>query len=139
MNSTKGFTIVEIAVVIVIVSVLASLVALGFNRTLADSRNDSAKHKLSVLVNALNKYYNANGEYPTCAQLVPPKTTQDVASLLQGIDPATVTRHGALDGTNSLTCGTTANKTTFAYNPATASFTLRYQEDGTDAVVILTN
>lgn len=138
MKRREGFTVVEITVLVVIVAALSTLVVIGFNRTLTNSRNDAAKAKVTLMAGALRKYYSANGEYPTCAQLVPPKTPQDVSALLQGIDPNTVTRQGAAAGTNSLYCGA-ANTTGFAYSTTGSAFTLSFQEESTGTVVTVTN
>ena len=133
MKRSKGFTIVEVAVVIVILAILVTLTALGFNRTMSNSRNDSTNSKGKLIATALEKYYNQNGEYPTCAQL-----SQSISTVsntyLPGIEPNTLTRDGATSGTNSVTCSspTTGN---FAYTSTGNAFTLQYKEEATGKIV----
>jgi len=65
MKQNRGFTIVEISVVIVIISILVTLVALGFTRVQAQARDSSRKVDTLTVMHALASYYNENGEYPS--------------------------------------------------------------------------
>ena len=60
-----GFTIVELAVVIVVIGILASIVLLSYNRVQAEARDTKRKTDIELLANELEKYYLTNGEYPT--------------------------------------------------------------------------
>ncbi len=138
MKRPRGFTIVEIAVVVMIISVLATITILAYNRTMSNSRNDSAKSRTQMIANALEKYYSANGEYPTCTQLT--QSSSVVASTyLPGIDPNSLTRDGSglPAGTNSISCSA-ATTTNFAYTSTTTSFSLSYVEEVTGTTVTVT-
>lgn len=63
-KSTSAFTIVEIAVVIVIISVLVTLTVAAYNTVQSQSRDTERKNDISLIKRALQKYYNENGEYP---------------------------------------------------------------------------
>lgn len=117
-KGTRGFTIVEIAVVVVIISVLVTLVMLGFGRTQADTRDSVRTSRTSTIASALEKYYDRNGEYPSCSQLTQAGTVV-ASSVLQGVDSATLLtpKSGPTD-TNSISCSdlTSANDPdVFAY------------------------
>lgn len=139
MKRPKGFTIVEVAVVIVILGVLATLTTLGFNRTMSNSRNDSANSKAKLITAALEKYYDQNGEYPDCATKIVVSGVTGTGGALQGVDPGSLTRDGsgAASGTNSIVCGTTANTTNFSYSNTSKSYTLQYKEEATGNTVTL--
>ncbi len=131
MTRQNGFTIVEVAVVVVIIAILTALTVTVYNQTQKDSRDNSAKSKVSAIAAALEKYYDTNGEYPTCAQIAAPTASQAVAAgVLQGIDPNALARQNATTGTNSINC-TAATTTTFAYSTTGTSYTLSYIEEAT--------
>lgn len=60
----KGFTLVEILVVMAIVATLLSLVAPKYFDTLERSREAVLRHDLSVMRDAIDKYYSDKGIYP---------------------------------------------------------------------------
>lgn len=134
MKRSKGFTIVEVAVVIVILAILVTLTALGFNRTMSNSRNDSTNSKGKLIATALEKYYNQNGEYPTCDQLRLATTSNIGTTYLPGVEGSTVTRDGAASGTNSIAC-TSPTTGNFAYTSTGNVFTLQYKEEATGNIV----
>lgn len=60
----SGFTLIEILVVIVIISVLATLVTSGASYTMKVSRSKRAVMSAKVLETAVNRYYTEYGEWP---------------------------------------------------------------------------
>lgn len=60
----RGFTLVETAIVIAIVGVLASLTLVVYNNVQKQSRDSKRTNDMKILSNALEKYYERNGEYP---------------------------------------------------------------------------
>lgn len=138
MKRTNGFTVVEIAVVIVILSILAVLTIITYNRVQANARNDSAKSKATVISEALEKYYEKNGQYPTCAQLSGAIATV-TTTYLQGVDRNTMTRNGSATGTNSLKCDIDPNTADFTYSGNADLYTLRYMEESTGSIVSFTS
>ena len=64
----KGFTLIEIMVVIVIIGILATLVVPKIMGRPDEARVVSAKHDVATLVQALKLYKLDNGRYPTTEQ-----------------------------------------------------------------------
>ena len=61
----RGFTLIEIMVVIVILGVLAALVVPKIMSRPDEARAVAAKHDISALMQALKLYKLDNGSYPT--------------------------------------------------------------------------
>lgn len=64
MQSKKGFTIIEILVVIIIIGVLASIVVFSVINYIIKSRDATRKSDLRQLETALSVYFSENGSYP---------------------------------------------------------------------------
>lgn len=64
----RGFTLLEILVVVVILGILASLVLPNFLGRTDQARNIAAKHDIQTLVGVLKLYKLDNGFYPSTAQ-----------------------------------------------------------------------
>ena len=60
----KAFTIVELLVVIIIISMLAAFVAPKMFKGLGKARWDIAKTKMAIIENALGRFYVDCGRYP---------------------------------------------------------------------------
>ncbi|HEY8999656.1 MAG TPA: type II secretion system protein [Candidatus Saccharimonadales bacterium] len=89
-KQSAGFTVIELAVVAVVLGILLTLVALTYNGVQAKNRNNQRQSNINTLQTQLETYYaaSANGEYPTLAQLNDPswraknlpKLTTDIIS-----------------------------------------------------------
>lgn len=64
----KGFTLIEIMVVVVIIGILIGLVAPNIVGNVDEARVTAAKADISTLVDALERYYMDNSMYPTTDQ-----------------------------------------------------------------------
>ena len=64
MNDRKGFTLVELLVVMGILSILAGVLWSNFNTTFAKGRDSKRKQDLSLVGRSLELYYNDNRRYP---------------------------------------------------------------------------
>ena len=64
----RGFTLIEVLVVIVVIAVLASLVAPSVFQHVSTAKDASARSQLEMLGAALDAYRLDNGRYPTTAQ-----------------------------------------------------------------------
>lgn len=106
MNHGRGFTIVELVVVIVVIGILATLATLGVIRFASDGRDTERAGNASTIAEYLEKYYDANGEYPSCTAIT--GTASSVTSAtLKGLDPtALLTPNAPTTATNSIRCGT---------------------------------
>ncbi len=73
-KQTAGFTVIELAVVVVILGILLTLVALTYNGVQAKNRNNQRQGDINALQTQLETYYaaSANGEYPTLVQMNDP-------------------------------------------------------------------
>ena len=65
MNIQKGFTLVELLVVIVIISILSSLVAVAVLGHTSDARIKAARSDIRTIESALTMYHLDNFRYPT--------------------------------------------------------------------------
>jgi|APMI01.1.fsa_nt_gi prepilin-type N-terminal cleavage/methylation domain-containing protein len=61
----KGFTIVEISIVLAVVSVLALITVVANNQVQLQARDKSRQADMLVLTSGFEKYYQNNGMYPT--------------------------------------------------------------------------
>lgn len=61
----KGFTLIEILVVIVIISILASIVTLEYFNRIEKAKRDSAKAQIELLGSVLDTFRLEIGRYPT--------------------------------------------------------------------------
>lgn len=68
-KNKKGFTIIELLIVIVIIGILAGIGYVVYNGVQRDARNKQRATQASAIVSALEDYYNDNGEYPSCADM----------------------------------------------------------------------
>jgi general secretion pathway protein G len=68
MRHNRGFTLIEILVVIVVLAVLAGLVAPNVVKHVGEAKNVTARSQIEMLGAALDAYRLDNGRYPTTAQ-----------------------------------------------------------------------
>ena len=61
----RGFTLLELLVVIVIISILVTLTAVSYSNAQLRSRDSKRKSDISALRNALELRFNDNGSYPS--------------------------------------------------------------------------
>src|SRR2546428_12527942 len=63
----RAFTLIELLIVIVIISILAGLLFPAFRGVQAQARRAQAKNDLTQIVTAVNAYYTEYGKYPLAA------------------------------------------------------------------------
>ena len=66
-HKSYGFTVVELIVVVVVIAVLASITAIAYRSTQADSRDKKRMADAMILKAAIDDYYADNGSYPSPA------------------------------------------------------------------------
>lgn len=67
-NRRRGFTLIEILVVIVVIAILATLVAPNVFQNVGTAKSATAKTQIEMLASALDAYRLDTGRYPTTAQ-----------------------------------------------------------------------
>ena len=68
-NRSKGFTIVELLIVIVVIAILATLVIVTFTGIQQKARDSQRQTDINAVDSHLEAYYAQNGKYPTLADL----------------------------------------------------------------------
>src|SRR6478752_2416936 len=68
-NKSKGFTIVELLIVIVVIGILATLVIVTFTGIQQKARNSQRQTDINALDSHIEAFYADKGFYPTYAQL----------------------------------------------------------------------
>ena len=68
-NKSKGFTIVELLIVIVVIGILATLVIVTFTGIQQKGRNSQRQTDVNAIDSHVEAYYANAGNYPTYAQI----------------------------------------------------------------------
>ena len=95
MFTKKGFTLIEILIVVAIIGILASVVVVGLGPAQRKGRDSRRLSDLRSVQNALELYYGKIGHYPDQADvtswdtLVTKLTTADIGTKQIPNDPAT--------------------------------------------------
>jgi prepilin-type N-terminal cleavage/methylation domain-containing protein len=119
----KGFTIVELLIVIVIIGILAALVLNTFSGIQAKGRDTDRQNDLKAVQGQLEAVYAQSGYYPTLAQL---NDATWRTNFMRGIDAGALVAPQAASGTtSSFTATATPTKDGYGYLPT--------QDDGTTA------
>lgn len=84
----RGFTIVELLIVIVVIGLLAALVLNTFNGVQADARDTERKTDITSLHSQLEVYFAQNAKYPTAANIVDNAVDGWADTNLEGLDLA---------------------------------------------------
>ena len=65
----KGFTIIEVLTVVVVIGILATIGVVSYIGVQKNTRDSQRTSQITVIAEALEKYYDKNGEYPDCTKL----------------------------------------------------------------------
>lgn len=149
-SSQKGFTIVELLIVIVVIGILAALVLNTFAGVQRRARDTQRRTDVNSIATNLEVYYNDNGGYPLAATVAnlasidpealkaPNSTVTTVKSLSAAATADTNASTGLSPASTSEVYGfwpLQANGTTTCSTAPCAKFKLYWvNEDGTVAV-----
>lgn len=150
IKNNKGFTIVEITITVFIIAILAGITIVAFTKVQTDARDSARSSKINIIAEALEKYYERNGEYPGCAAMTQAGNLVST-NVLKGIDTDVLRApKSAPSTTNSFTCTSLTagpGDDVYAYvgnSNATCStgaaclyYTLQYRQEGTGAIISL--
>jgi len=150
IKNNKGFTIVEITITVFIIAILAGITIVAFTKVQTDARDSERASKTKIIAEALEKYYERNGEYPGCAAMTQAGNLVS-SNVLKGIDTdVLLTPKSTPSSTNSFTCTSLtagAGDDVYAYvgnSNATCStgaaclyYTLQYRQEGTGNIISL--
>lgn len=143
---SRGFTIIELLIVIAVIGILSTISIVGFNRFQADARDAQRSSKATIIAEALEKYYDKNGEYPSCPAITAAASTVTTTTL-PGMEQNTLLTPKSTSDDNSIECLsdlTTNDADVFAYigdgsptcstGSSCLAFTLKYKDEGTGTI-----
>jgi prepilin-type N-terminal cleavage/methylation domain-containing protein len=70
VNQTSGFTLIELLVVVAIIGILSSVVLASVGRARIKAQDSTRLSQVRQIKYALELYYDANNNYPTCLNAV---------------------------------------------------------------------
>ena len=84
LKKQKGFTLVELLIVIIIIGILATLVIVTFTGVQQKARDSKRQTDLNALDSHVEAFYAQYGFYPTLADL---QTATFLSTYMKGFDP----------------------------------------------------
>lgn len=132
IKSQKGFTIVELLIVIVVIGILAALVLNTFQGVQKRARDTQRQNAINSMSTQLEAYYTDHGSYPTEADVA---SVTWVKGNLKGFDTKALFAPGKPNSdtdTTSYTSSTAANKDQFGYVTVPATCTSPTTSAGVD-------
>jgi type IV pilus assembly protein PilE len=79
MKRVRGFTLIELMIVVVVIAILAMIALTSYSKQVRKSRRAEAKQSLSDLIMKQEKWRSNNTTYGTCIQVVDPVTQAGTA------------------------------------------------------------
>jgi prepilin-type N-terminal cleavage/methylation domain-containing protein len=147
-RQNRGFTLVELIIVIVVIAVLATITTLGLTRYQSNARNAERESDIVTITEALEKYYDVNGEYPSCntlsgtpvtaanalkidqSALKAPRSKTDNSFICTNLNAANDTDQFAYIGDTSATCQS---------GGSCLGWTIQYRDDETGTIKTVTS
>lgn len=148
MNRNHGFTLVELLISIVVISILATIAVISYTAHQQNTRNAERSSKVALIAEELEKYFDENGEYPSCKAITADGATVRQNTLKGVAQDTLVTPRAAPGTTNSIRCTDLTNSVTddiFAYvgdtsatcrtGAACSEWILKYREEGSGEII----
>jgi prepilin-type N-terminal cleavage/methylation domain-containing protein len=154
LGRVRGFTLIELIVVIAVIGVLATITVIGFGRFQADTRDARRVSSATVIAEALEKYYEQNGEYPSCATMTDGDATTLISTTLKGVDPSVLVTpqlssgdSNAIDVCTDISASISTDSIAYVGDGSEAcqtsggclSFTLQYKNEATGTIQTITS
>lgn len=120
-NKQRGFTIVELLIVIVVIGILATLVIVTFTGIQQKGRNSQRQTDINAIQSHVESFYAQHGFYPTGADLVSAafRTAQ-----MKGLDPEALKDPKQTGATDTIaTAAVAANTYQYSYVPSASTGT----------------
>lgn len=113
LKKQKGFTIVELLIVIIVIAILATLVIMTFSGIQQKGRDAQRRTDIGAIQAAVTAFYTEKGYYPTAADL---NDATFRTNNTKGLDPEALRdpKQAASDA-NIGTADATATSTTYGY------------------------
>ena len=136
-TAQKGFTIVELLIVIVVIGILAALVITTYNGIQQKGRNTERTTDLKALQGQLEAYYASNGRYPSNTDLgaggsLGASNVTFIQANMKGLDKEALRDPKGGAGDYSLNTGTTVAANKYTYAPTAADGTTACDNSTTD-------
>jgi prepilin-type N-terminal cleavage/methylation domain-containing protein len=151
----KAFTIVELIVVIIIIGILSTIGIYSMIKIQQTQRDSSRQSQSQIIAEALEKYYNKNGEYPSPKALSNSDNSgASIASLLNVSSDVLVMPNASSNTTNSIVTSGNVSSNALLYTAISStnnsicqntvsggctSFTLKYLKEADGTVVTITS
>lgn len=71
MKAVRGFTLIELMIVVVVIGVLAAIAYPSYQEHIRKSKRADAQASLMELSQFMERFYSANGKYRTAANVAP--------------------------------------------------------------------
>ncbi len=97
IKNTRGFTLVEVLIVIGVIAVLAGITVIAYNGTQERARDAKRKTDIASIAKAMELYYDDNGRYPPATG-----STAINASWAASIDPSWTTLNNLMVGADAI-------------------------------------
>ena len=125
-KSQKGFTIVELLIVIVVIAILAAISIVAYTGIQNNARKSAAASAAASVRDAAEAYNGSNGSYPTTKALMVSGGAQALAKLPTDIDFGTASTTYA--NASTAVQAITEPKTVYVYPCLTTGLRIYYKD-----------